>query len=376
LSPFAGLVITDAEVSDLLANSDNVTTEPASEQRQLDQALAELQGEIQARRAASAQTGVHLTLSRLTELFGPTEFEEQCLIICLAPEVHRKYDRLYGFLQDDATRRAPSVDLALNLLCAGPAEKLLARAAFDPSAALLKFKLIQLIEAGTDGQTPLLSRALKLDDRIASFLLGQSRMDGRLERFARMVFPREDVLGIIAEDELYRRATSFVETYFADPQSAGRNVVLYLHGPATLDSRLVVEAVCSNFSLPLLVADVEAMKAGPMPFEQAAWLLGREAALHAAVLALEKADCLVAESDRHPLELKSLVRSAKTFSRLTFMFGHCHWQPQDFAGECLYLSIAVSRPDLGACKRLWERSLAACERLADDVASPASSVLD
>jgi ATPase family associated with various cellular activities (AAA) len=369
LSPFAGLVITDAEISDLLAFSDNVTTEPASERRELDQALADLQSEIQARRAASGQTGVHLSLPRLTQLFGLTQFEEQCLVICLAPEVHRKYDKLYAFLQDDATRRAPSVDLALNLLCARREEKLFARAAFDPAAALLKFKLIQVTDAGTEGQTPLLSRALKLDDRIANFLLGQSQPDGRLERFARMVFPREDPLGIIAEDELYQQASTFVQVYFADPLSAGRNVVLYLHGPANLDKRFVVEAVCRNFSLPLLVADVEAMKAGPMPFEQAAWLLGREAALQSAVLSLEKADCLVAESDKHLLELNSVIDSARTFSRLTFMFGARHWQPQNFTRECLYLSIAVSRPDLGACKRLWEQSLAACERLADYVDS-------
>ena len=60
---------------------------------------------------------------------------------------------------------------------------------------------------------------------------------------------------------------------------------------------------------------------------------------------------------------------ARTFSRLTFMFGNRHWQPQNLTRECLFLSIAVSRPDLGACKRLWEHSLAACERLGDDVDS-------
>ena len=69
-----------------------------------------------------------------------------------------------------------------------------------------------------------------------------------------MVFPREGPLGLVAEDELYRQASSFVQDYFADPQSAGRNVVLYLHGPANFDKRFAVEAVCSNFSLPLLIA--------------------------------------------------------------------------------------------------------------------------
>ncbi len=372
LSPFKGLVITAAEISDLLACPQSATSEPAAglaEKQKLEQALMELQNEIQARRTASRQAGVYLSLPRLTELFGLTQFEEQCLVICLAPEVDRKYEKLYAYLQDDATRRWPGVDLVLNLLCGSQVEKLAARAAFDPYAALLKFKLLQMTDAGTDGQTPLLSRALKLDDRIVNFLLGHRQMDARLERFARMVFPRESALGMIAAHELYQRASSFVQAYFVQPQSVGRNVVLYLHGPANLDQRLVVEAVCCNFTLPLLVADVEAMKASQLPFDQAAWLLAREAALQSAVLCLENTDCLVAEPDKHLLELNSLIESAKTFSRLTFVFGTRHWQPQGFTHECLFLSIVVSRPDLGICKRHWEQNLAACERLADDVDS-------
>lgn len=371
LSPFKGLVITEAEISDLLAPSPSASGEPTvglAEQQTLEHALRDLEDEIHARRSATRQAGVHLSLPRLAELFGLTQFEQQCVVICLAPELDRKYEKLYGYIQDDATRRKPAVDLVLNLLCATQPEKLIARAAFDPAAALLKFKLLLMTDAGTDGQLPLLSRALKLDDRIVNFLLGQAQLDARLERFARMVVPRESVLGMIAAHELYQRASGFVQAYFPQPQS-GRNVVLYLHGSAHRDKRLVVEAVCRDLTLPLLVADVAAMKAGPLPFEQAAWLLAREAALQSAVLCLENTDCLVAEPEKHLLELNALIESAKTFSRLTFMFGSRHWQPQDFTHECLFLSIAVSRPDLGTCKRLWDQNLAACGRLADDVDS-------
>jgi hypothetical protein len=373
LSPFKGLVITEAEISDLLASSPNASGEPAAGragQQALEQALTDLEDEIQARRSATRQAGVYLSLPRLAELFGLTQFDEQCLVICLAPEVDRKYEKLYGYLQDDATRRKPGVDLVLNLLCGNQAEKLIARAAFDPSAALLKFKLLLMTDAGTDGQLPLLSRALKLDDRIVNFLLGYRQLDARLEQSARMVDPRESASGLIAAHEIYQRASSFARTYFSRPQS-DRNVLLYLHGSAHLDKRLVAEAVCRDLTLPLLVADVAAMKAGPLPFEQVAWLLAREAALQSAVLCLDNTDCLVAEADKHLLELNALIESVKTFSRLTFMFGSRHWQPHGFTHECLFLSIAVSRPDLGTCKRLWEQSLAACGRLADDVDSAA-----
>jgi winged helix domain-containing protein/ATPase family protein associated with various cellular activities (AAA) len=369
LSPFKGLVITDAEIAELLAHGESARTDPRSveEQQKLEQGLAELQDEIEARRAASHKAGVYLSLSRLTELFALTPFEEQCLIICLAPEVDRKYEKLYAYLQDDATRKKPGVDLVLNLLCANQGQKLLARTVFDPYATLLKFKLLQMTDGGSDGQVPLLSRTLKLDDRIVNFLLGYPQMDARLERFARMVLPHDGVEEMIAAQDIYQQANNFVQAYFREPHSMGRNLVLYLHGPANMDKRWVVEAICRNYKLPLLIADVEAMKAGQLPFEQTTWLLAREAALQSAVLCLENTDCLLGEPEKHLLELNALIEGAKTFSRLTFMFGSRHWQPQGFTRECLFLTIAVPRPDLATCKRLWEQSLAGRERLAKDV---------
>jgi hypothetical protein len=377
LASFKGLVITEAEVAELLAQPQDLAHENGlgssdrAEGQKVAQSLDEFQNEIQSRRAASLEAGVRLSLARLAQLFGLNRFEEQCLIICLAPEVDHKYEKLYAYLQDDATRKKPSVDLILNLLCESLAEKLAARAALDPCAPLLRAKLLQVTDGVAEGQVPLLSRTLRLDDRIVNFLLGHTQIDGRLEPFARMAHPSAAVDDTIVAQEFYRRTDNFVRAYFQEPQSAGRNVVLYLHGPANSDKRLVVEAVCRNYALPLLVACVEAMKAGRLPFEETAGLLGREAALQSAVLCLENMDCLIAEPEKHQVELKLLLDAAKTFSRLTFMFGARHWQPQGLMQDCLFLSLATPLLDLSICKRLWDESLAACDRLDGDVDSAA-----
>src|SRR5215510_795042 len=360
LAPFKGLVISEAEIADLLGEGATGEASAAAERQKLEQELTEFRHQIQARLAASREAGANLSLCRLSKLFHLSEFEEQCVVICLGPEIDRKYEKLYGYLQDDATRRKPGVDLVLNLLCGSQADKLAARAAFDPEAALIKFGLLQMTDAGGDGPSPLLSRALKLDERIAGFLLGHGRIDARLERFCRPGLPRETDSGVIAEQELYRRTTSFVQACLAEPRSTARNAAVYLHGPANLDQRLVVEAVCRKFTLPLLVADVEALKSGPLPFGEAAWLLAREAALQSAVLCLEHSDCLVAEPEKHLFELNALIAAANAFSRLTFMFGTKAWHAQALDHACLFLSVAVARPDLAACKSFWDQSLAAC----------------
>ena len=74
---------------------------------------------------------MYLSLPYLAQLFQLTAFEEHCLLVCLAPELDRKYEKLYAYLQDDVTRKKPSVDLVLKLLCETMPEKLAARLAFD-----------------------------------------------------------------------------------------------------------------------------------------------------------------------------------------------------------------------------------------------------
>ena len=41
----------------------------------------------------------------------------ELLLIALAPELDLRYQRLYAYLADDATRRKPSMELALDLTC-------------------------------------------------------------------------------------------------------------------------------------------------------------------------------------------------------------------------------------------------------------------
>jgi hypothetical protein len=333
LSPFKGLVITDAEVGELLTRPIDPDSgggqdgKYISEDQRLSQSLADLQSEIQYRRSVTRQTKIYLTLERLANLFGLTRFEELCVIAYLAAELDRKYEKLYGYLQDDATCKAPSLDLILNLFCDTMPEKLEAREAFHPHKPLLRFNLLQVSDFGSEGQKPQLARGFRLDDRIVDFLLGSAHIDARLDRFASIALPVADETPAV--QEVCHRANNFVQAYCQDLHSADRNLLLYLHGPASADKRLVVETVCRSHSLPLLKADLDTMKAGPLPFHQAAWLLAREAALQSAALCLERTDWLISEREQHWTELKSLLDAARTYSRFTFILGSSPWQSQE-----------------------------------------------
>ena len=95
----------------------------------------------------------------LQRVHGLTDFDRDVILVGLAPEIDLRYEHLYAYLHDDVTRRRPSVDLALNLLCASASEKLQQRERFAPDAPLLRHRLIELATDPHHPNPPLLGRS-------------------------------------------------------------------------------------------------------------------------------------------------------------------------------------------------------------------------
>src|SRR5262249_49885200 len=249
LDQFRGVVLSDEEITSLLTDLAGLYADDApphhapQEQQELVKALRQLEDRVQQRLAASARDTVSLSLPSLTQLFHLTRFEERCLAICLAPELDRKYEKLYAYLHDDVTRKKPSADLVLNLLCQTMPERLAARAVFDPQAPLLKYQLIQMTDTAQDSPVPLLQRFLKLDDRIVNFLLGFRQMDARLEHMAQVMAPPADAHLAPGLNDVREHMRGFLKTHFSTPPALAPSVIFSLHGPYGSGKRALAASV-------------------------------------------------------------------------------------------------------------------------------------
>ena len=95
--PFRGLHISQGEVEQLLARAPGVPT--------LRTSTEEEETLLKVVREGSR-------LDWLKQVFGLTPFEIYVILLSLAPELDLRYERIYAYLQDDVTRRRPSVDLS------------------------------------------------------------------------------------------------------------------------------------------------------------------------------------------------------------------------------------------------------------------------
>src|SRR5512143_1688166 len=127
------------------------------ELRLIDQTLRQLELQIDARVEESRMHGVRLPIVELAERFALSRREIDLLVACLAVELDRRYERVYGFLHDDMSRRLASPGVALSLYCESIGEQLSTRALLSPQAPLRYYRLLEIADDGST--TPLLSRA-------------------------------------------------------------------------------------------------------------------------------------------------------------------------------------------------------------------------
>jgi ATPase family associated with various cellular activities (AAA) len=229
-------------------------------------------------------------LAALARAYGLTSFDLELIVVALAPEIDVRYERLYAFLQDDVSRRMPSVDLTLNLSCRTADEKLARRDHLGSDAPLLQHDLIELVPDQSTSLPSLLGHFVRLDDTVIRYLLQQRGVDSRLRRVSVLLEP-DSIHGHVVFDGDERQALAAL---VADAHAAGERLVLYFSGPRTRSKREMAYVLAGAAGAPLLAVDVDYALASEADSGRLLKVAFREALLHDAILFLEPLDQLLA----------------------------------------------------------------------------------
>jgi hypothetical protein len=229
-------------------------------------------------------------LAALARAYGLTSFDLELIVVALAPEIDVRYERLYAFLQDDVSRRMPSVDLALNLSCRTAGEKLWRRDHLSSDAPLVQHDLIELVQDQTGSMPSLLGHFVRLDDTVIRYLLQQRGVDPRLRRVGVLLEPD----GIHGHLPLSGDERHALAALVAGAHAAGESLVLYFSGPRTRSKRETAHVLASAAGAVLLAVDLDYAVASEGDPGRLLKVAFREALLDDAVLFLEPLDPLLA----------------------------------------------------------------------------------
>lgn len=102
-------------------------------------------------------------LVRLVRRLGMRSSELEAFLLCLAPDLDLRYGRIFGYLQDDASRRWATLDLIASLL----GDPLDVRAALGHPQALFESRLL----AQDPARLPFPDEPLRVDPAVTAWLL-------------------------------------------------------------------------------------------------------------------------------------------------------------------------------------------------------------
>jgi hypothetical protein len=299
---FRGLVISDREI-DSMTQALDMFGEPwraaevvRPEVAPVDAQIEALRVEIEARTAATHDAGRALRMVTLAAAFHLSQAEVDLLLLALAPELEPRYETLYAYLQNDVTRKRPSVDLALNVICRSAEEKVFARRFVADEGPLRRFAVLDLIEETYDRQPTLLRHFLRVRDSVVRMLLDQPASAPELGSW----LPSEDASRdlSVASRERIRNLAASIGAGPSEPSA------VYLSGRRDDAIIAATRLLGHELGRPLLSAALAQLESEPWPRIAA---LARDTLLHNALLVVTSAG--VAKGG--PAALRELVAMAR-----------------------------------------------------------------
>ncbi|SDL88615.1 ATP-binding protein [Paenibacillus jilunlii] len=340
------LVLMNEEIRSLL----NAESSEEDDKEHLTTKAGHLEQRIAARLEASSGQEVQLMLPQVADSLNLSGLEVSILVACLAPELDRKYERIYAFLQNDMSDQRPTAGFVLRLFTGSAEERLSARLLFDVNAPLMKLLLERRGEYG-DSRIPLIARPLKLEDWTVNMLLGYEVLDERLAKVAGL-----STLAIPPHarfpEELEQNLLRFVKHYGSGKERKAGSL-LYCSGPDEEGKLSGIREVCGKLGLSLLVADMDKLLLSEADFSEMLRLLGRHTLLENAALCFTGFDSIVTEDDRHLLKRRLLMEMLEAYVPLTFILGEAQWRISFTGVQLNFMQIDFPIPDEAERKQTW-----------------------
>ena len=355
LKDFRGFFIDEQEVDALLAagvfEADGKVddNEGAGQIEELLAQASRIRTEIANRVQQSLARDVYLPLAHLGQCFHLNEFELQVLVICVAPEIDARYEKLYAYLQNDLNRRFASIDLILSLLCPDPEERLHSLAYFHPAAPMKHFGLLESPET----EAPAAQHALRVDPRVVHHLLGNQAIDQRVRPHLRF-YPPLRWQDVVVDAEFRQRVQQLLD--LAAGSESDYRPILYLSGRSGIGKKTLARTLCGDLGMALGVVDVRSLLQPLESFRERIRLILREGLLQPCAIYLDHMEEFESFARETPSIWPVLIEEIHELGWITFL-GSENPAPTELLDLWAICPIEVSAQDHAAQTALWQKHL-------------------
>jgi ATP-dependent 26S proteasome regulatory subunit len=287
----------------------------------------------------ASKSGKILRLTHLANVFKLSRFDLDVLLICIAPALDLRYERLYGYLQDDITHKRPGVNLVLNLLCDHSSDRWVKLNRFADSQPLFKYRLLERAAEQSLYKTPLLNQSLAVDETIVNWLMGNYQLSAGLGSQATLQLPSSNM-----EDKfLAGEGLHHINISLTHPP------ILAFYGPDLDGQVAAARCIASDHGRPLLMVNLSIAKEEELAQESVIDLALRDALLIGAIPCLIGWDTCQEEKR----SFSNLLMKCCLFPELIILAGRNSWQASGLERERPIHWIEFPIPAFNQRRELW-----------------------
>lgn len=319
--------------------------------------------------------------AQLCEAHQLNPFERDAFLICLLPALDVRYERLYGYLHDDVTRKCASPALILDLLCEPGAARLSHLKHFADDAPLLKHGLIERAP-GADATT-LLNRPMRVPDAVVLWLLsGDDQTQSlstqlsasKLAALARRIEPRYGWDDLVLPDDQKAMLRELVATVQHRRKVLGEwgvgrklassdGVTALFAGPPGTGKTMAAEVIARALGVALYKIDLSAMVSKYIgETEKNLERIFSEAERTDAILFFDEADALFgkrsAVQDAHDryanIEISYLLQRMEAYNGVTILATNLRANLDEAFTRRLAFAVDFPFPETSDRLRIWQ----------------------
>lgn len=286
-----------------------------------------------------------LQLVYLSEAFNLSRFEVDALLFCLAPAVDARFGSLYGYLQDDVTRRHATPGLIFDLLSEPGLQRMNLLAYFTTEAPLIKHGLLQRVHDTHQHVQPYpLHQMYRVEETILAFLFGQYQPRESLAGCLKLTWPEADDSDAVVLGDAVSALAGLIQ--------AGKDTmpVVALQGSDPEQLRAAERHIALMSGLPLLQLQLDKVEGGQAERENAVEAGLRDARLSGAIACMTGWDTVL--NDGAPPA--QLMEAIFVHPGPVILSGRLRWQARAVIRERSIVWHSFDAPDYAQRLALWQ----------------------
>src|ERR1041385_3882536 len=306
-------------------------------------------------RLCESESHAELRLARLTRLFKLHSAERDVLLLCLLAETDERYRRLFGYLQNDASRYSASVELLMSILRVIDLDMTAARDLFSPFSTLLTHRLV-IISGDYSSDYGLAQCSVRIDNRIASYLLGSDEPDPRLGGILE-TDPIDPVDHIDARPETVKFLSCLPDSLRLRLEHKNESVRLLLLGRDPRLATRIARAACRVLRISPLEFDVRVALRSGVAWDTLVDAAYREARLTGSSVFFLGCEALLSSDDEQK-KWDYLQAAADRYKGLTIAEADSSIVTPGTVSDAQFWQVDIPLPDYETRRSLWRQHLA------------------